>query len=165
MSQKRPSTWGNPELRHQMQMSAPAIEQIESLLFSWLSPASFKPLRTVKGEKKLRDSEALLRLRSISESSSVSADRLLTLPVMMAVVLSLVYRRIPGLSEVLRVLEQEGLLWVEPLKVSKQALSKRLGSLPAQLMAQVFEQVIDRMRSLPNQLACTERLGVSTPKL
>lgn len=37
----------------------------------------------------------------------------------MAVVLSLVYRRIPGLSEVLRVLEQEGLLWVEPLKVSK----------------------------------------------
>jgi hypothetical protein len=45
------------------------------------------------------------------------------------------------------VLEQEGLLWVEPLKVSKQALSKRLGSLPAQLMAQVFEQVIDRMHS------------------
>ena len=127
MSQKRPSTWGNPDLRHQMQMSAPAIEQIEQQLFSWLSPASFKPLRAMEAEKKLR-------------------DRLLTLPVMMAVVLSLVYRRIPGLSEVLRVLEQEGLLWVEPLKVSKQALSKRLGSLPAQLMAQVFEQVIDRMR-------------------
>jgi len=33
------------------------------------------------------------------------------------------------------------------LKVSKQALSKRLGTLPAQLMAQVFEQVIDRMHS------------------
>jgi hypothetical protein len=128
MSQKRPSTWGNPDLRHQMQMPAPAIEQIEQQLFSWLSPGSFKPLRAVEAEKKLR-------------------DRLLTLPVMMAVVLSLVYRRIPGLSEVLRVLEQEGLLWVEPLKVSKQALSKRLGSLPAQLMAQVFEQVIDRMHS------------------
>jgi hypothetical protein len=50
-------------------------------------------------------------------------DRLLTLPAMMAVVVSLVYRRIPSLSEVLRVLEVEGLLWVEPLKVTKQALS------------------------------------------
>jgi hypothetical protein len=65
---------------------------------------------------------------------------------MMAVVVSLVYRRIPSLSEVLRVLEVEGLLWVEPLKVTKQALSKRLASLPAQLFAQVFEQVMDRMR-------------------
>jgi len=133
MSQKRPSTWGNPDRRHQMQMPAPAIEQIEQQLFSWLSPGSFKPLRAVEAEKKLR-------------------DRLLTLPVMMAVVLSLVYRRIPGLSEVLRVLEQEGLLWVEPLKVSKQALSKRLGTLPAQLMAQVFEQVIDRMHSSQTNL-------------
>jgi hypothetical protein len=86
------------------------------------------------------------------EAEKKLRDRLLTLPVMMAVVLSLVYRRIPGLSEVLRVLEQEGLLWVEPLKVSKQALSKRLGTLPAQLMAQVFEQVIDRMHSSQTNL-------------
>lgn len=57
------------------------------------------------------------------------------------------YRRIPGLSEVLRVLELEGLLWVEPFQVTKQALSKRLASLPAQLFAQVFEQVIERMGS------------------
>lgn len=54
MSQKRPSTWGNPERRHQMQMAAPAIEPIEQQLFSWLSPASFKPLRAVEAEKKLR---------------------------------------------------------------------------------------------------------------
>ncbi|NJK77207.1 MAG: hypothetical protein HC786_24685 [Richelia sp. CSU_2_1] len=46
----------------------------------------------------------------------------MTLPVMMAVVLSLVYRIISGLSEVVRVLELEGLLWVKPFKVSKQAL-------------------------------------------
>jgi hypothetical protein len=40
---------------------------------------------------------------------------------MMAIVVSLVYRQIPSLSEVTRVLEKEGLLWVESLKVSKQA--------------------------------------------
>lgn len=107
MSQKRPSTWGNPERRHQTQLPAPAIEQIEQQLFSWVSPGSFKPLRDVETQQKLR-------------------ERLLTLPVMMAVVVSLVYRRIPSLSEVLRVLEIEGLLWVEPLKVTKLALSKRL---------------------------------------
>lgn len=38
------------------------------------------------------------------------------------------------------------------MKVSKQALSKRLGTLPAQLMAQVFEQVIDRMHSSQTNL-------------
>lgn len=110
------------------QLPAPAIEQIEQQLFSWLNPGSFKPLRDVETPQKLR-------------------DRLLTLPVMMAVVVSLVYRRIPSLSEVLRVLEVEGLLWVEPLNVTKQALSKRLTTLPAQLFAQVFEQVMERMQA------------------
>lgn len=42
---------------------------------------------------------------------------------MMAVVVSLVYRRIAGLSEALRLLATEGLMWVEPMLVSKQALS------------------------------------------
>jgi hypothetical protein len=86
MSQKRPSTWGNPDHRRQSQLPAPPIAQIEHQLFSLLNPGSFKPLRLAQGEKKLR-------------------DRLLTLPVMMAVVVSLVYRQIPGLSEILRVLE------------------------------------------------------------
>ena len=52
--------------------------------------------------------------------------RLLNLPVMVALILSLVYRQIAGLSEAVRVLKEEGLLWVEPIEFSKQALSKRL---------------------------------------
>jgi hypothetical protein len=66
-------------------------------------PKSFKPLRLTRLTQKLRDGWDPRKLR------------LLTLPVLMAVVLSLVYRRISGLSEVIRVLESEGLLWVEPL--------------------------------------------------
>lgn len=128
MSHKRPSSWGNPDHRRQTQFPAPPIAQIEQQLFSLLNPGSFKPLRFAPGEKKLR-------------------DRLLTLPVMMAIVISLVYRQIPGLSEILRVLESEGLLWVEPLVVSKQAISKRLRTLPAELFAQVFEQVMQRIQS------------------
>jgi hypothetical protein len=137
MSQKRPPTWGNPDHRRKTQLPAPPIAQIEQQLFSLLNPGSFKPVRLAQGEKKLR-------------------DRLLTLPVMMAVVVSLVYRQIPGLSEILRVLESEGLLWVEPLSVSKQALSKRLRTLPACLFAQVFEQVMQRMQSKKTGLPIPE---------
>lgn len=133
MSHKRPRSWGNPDLRHQTQVPAPPIAQIEQQLFSLLTPGSFQPLRLAQGEKKRR-------------------DRLLTLPVMMAVVVSLVYRQIPGLSEILRVLHLEGLLWVEPLSVSKQALSKRLRTIPAALFAQVFEQVIQRIQSTKTAL-------------
>lgn len=49
----------------------------------------------------------------------------------------------------MRVLEQEGLLWVEARLVSKQALSNRLRTLPASLFAQLFEQVLVRMQSQP----------------
>ena len=133
MSHKRPRSWGNPDLRHQTQVPAPPIAQIEQQLFSLLTPGCFKPLRLAQGEKKRR-------------------DRLLTLPVMMAVVLSLVYRQIPGLSEILRVLHLEGLLWVEPLSVSKQALSKRLRTIPAALFAQLFEQVMQRIQSTKTAL-------------
>jgi len=79
MSQKRPSTWGNPDHRRQSQLPALPIAQIEQQLFSLLNPGSFKPLRLAQGEKKLR-------------------DRLLTLPVMMAVVVSLVYLSFIGLA-------------------------------------------------------------------
>lgn len=101
MGAKRPARKGNPDLRQQKHVPAPPIEQIEKELFSLLSPTSFKPLRLCKGknEQKLR-------------------DRILTLPVMMAIVLSLVYRQIPGLREVQRVLSQSVLLWVEQLEVS-----------------------------------------------
>ncbi|MBD1927141.1 IS4 family transposase [Trichocoleus sp. FACHB-90] len=130
MSRKRPRLPGNPDLRRQTQVPCPPIEEIEQQLYSLLSPQSFKPLRLAKGKDNKRWRE-----------------RILTLPVMMAVVLSLVYRRIPSLREVLRVLALEGLLWLEALPVSVQALSKRLRSLPTELFAQVFEQVIERIQA------------------
>jgi hypothetical protein len=118
---------------------APPIEEIEKEIFSLLSPASFKPLRLYedKQKKKFR-------------------DRILTLPMMMAIVVSLVYRQIPGLREVQRVLSQEGLLWVERMEVSAQAVSKRLRTLPIELFAQVFEQVIQKISTQPKNQAIPE---------
>lgn len=133
MSRKPKARSGNPDLRRATQVPSPAIAEIEAKLWNWLTPESFKPSRLSSGDKKLR-------------------DRVLTLPVMMAVVLSLVYRRISGLSEVVRVLESEGLLWVDPFKVSKQALSKRLACLPADLFGQVFELTIAKIRADADRL-------------
>ena len=139
MSRSRPWSSANPDLRRQTQVAVPAIEPLEQELYNLLSPANFKPLRLEgdKDNKKLR-------------------ERILTLPVMMAVVLSLVYRQIAGLSEVVRLLSEEGLLWVEPLQVSKQALSKRLMRLPASAFARVFEQVLERLRPRQTQLSLPE---------
>lgn len=73
-------------------------------------------------------------------------ERLLTLPVMVAIVLSLVYRQINGLSELLRVLHQEGLLWVAPMRVSVEAVSKRLRVLPVNLFRELFEGLMPQLQ-------------------
>jgi Transposase DDE domain len=70
----------------------------------------------------------------------------LTLPAMMAIVVSLVWRQIPSLAEVLRVLASEGLLWQPLLTVSRQALSKRLACLPVELFASLFHQVLSAIQ-------------------
>lgn len=94
MNTKRSARKGNPDLRQQKHVPAPPIEEIEKQLYSLRSPASFKrlKLRSGKDEKKLR------------RRSPAQASQILTLPVMMVVVLSLVYRQIAGLREVQRVL-------------------------------------------------------------
>jgi Transposase DDE domain len=119
--------YGNPDLRRRVNVPAPSNEELEARLRDWFSPGTFANLKTV------RDKTRQLR------------DRVLTLPVMCAIVVSLVYRQVSGLSEVLRLLEQEGLLWVEAKRVTKQALSNRLRDLPARLFVQMWEQVLTRV--------------------
>jgi hypothetical protein len=69
-------------------------------------------------------------------------ERTLTLPVMVALLLSLVWRQIAGVSELSRVVQREALLWATPVKVSQQALSQRLSSLPAALFAQILQTIL-----------------------
>lgn len=73
-------------------------------------------------------------------------ERTLTLPVMVAVVISLVWRQLASVSETLRVLETEGLLWTEPTHVSQQAMSERLRTFPAELFRRVLHDVLPTMQ-------------------
>src|SRR6266487_2165242 len=72
-------------------------------------------------------------------------ERILTLPIMMAFVVSLIWRHLGSVTEAVRVLTLEGLLWVRPQAVSQQAVEQRLGSLPPILFARVFHEVLPRL--------------------
>jgi hypothetical protein len=65
--------------------------------------------------------------------------RKLTLSVMVAIVVSLIWRQIgAGGSEAARLLQLEGLLWVPTIVISQQAISERLRTFPAILFFQLL---------------------------
>jgi DDE family transposase len=87
--------------------------------------------------------------------------RLLTLPVMVALVLTMVWRQVGSVTELVRLLRQEGFLWCSPVQVTEQALSQRLRTLPAALFQRVLEELLppmqarwaQRPRPLPAEIA------------
>ncbi len=88
--------------------------------------------------------------------------RLLTLPVMVGLVLGLLWRQLGSVSELVRVVQTEAVLWVPPLRdLTQQALGQRLRTLPAELFARVLRTVLpvlharwrDRQRPLPPAVA------------
>jgi len=75
-------------------------------------------------------------------------ERVLTLPVMVALVLALIWRQLSGVAELVRLVQQELVFWVPPLRVSAQALEQRLRCLPAELFRQVFERVLPHLHAV-----------------
>ncbi|MGK7954414.1 MAG: IS4 family transposase [Crocosphaera sp.] len=69
-------------------------------------------------------------------------DRILTLPLMVAAILTMLWRDVAGVRELTRMLAREGFLWCERLKVSQQALSKRFLNFPAELFERVFKEIL-----------------------
>jgi hypothetical protein len=128
---------GNPDFRHRVPGPLPAVAEIEAELTALLTPALFAPRQLERRDP--RNPARLIRLRA----------RILTLPVMVALVVSLVWRRLGAIAEVQRVLVQDGLLWVSPLQVSEQAIAKRLDTLPASALAAVFTEVSTRLQAQP----------------
>src|ERR671917_746411 len=104
---------------------APSAPQVEAHLAELIQPATFAQVASFQQ----------MGLR----------QRILTLPVMMAFVLSLIWRHLGSVAEATRVLRQEGFLWVQPTQVSAQALTARLGSLPAALFHQVLDDLLPQL--------------------
>ncbi|MGK7875515.1 MAG: IS4 family transposase [Xenococcaceae cyanobacterium] len=134
-SKARPRKTYNRDHYHRCQMSVPAIVEIEARIKQWLQPKTWK-LTKMFFKKGKSESEKDQKLRG----------RKLDVMVMMAIVLSLIYRQINSLSEVVRILNLRGLMWVKAMKVSKQALSKRFQTLPAQIIADILTQTLESMK-------------------
>jgi hypothetical protein len=135
MAHKQTRPRPHAEFRHRSQIPMPAVEEVEQRLMDLLSPSLLAPRQMERRDP--RQPQRLIRMR----------QRLLTLPVMVAIVVSLVWRRMPAVAEVHRVLAQEGLLWLTPLRVSPQAITKRLDALPAAVMGQLFTEVCARLQT------------------
>lgn len=72
-------------------------------------------------------------------------ERTLGLVVMIAFVLDMIWRQISGVSEMVRLVQTETVLWVSPTKVSQQAFSQRLTSLPSELFLNILLSVLPQM--------------------
>jgi hypothetical protein len=66
---------------------------------------------------------------------------------MVAAVLTLLWRDVPGVSELARLLETEGFLWCGGTKVSQQALSQRFLTFPATLFERIFSELLPSLQA------------------
>lgn len=106
--------------------TAPPDQQIEAHLTELIHPATYAQVATFQA----------MGLR----------ERILTLPVMMAFVLSLIWRHLGSVSEATRVLQEEGMLWTSPQQVTQPAVEQRLRSLPPLLFHRVLLDLLPRMQ-------------------
>ncbi len=88
-------------------------------------------------------------------------ERVFTLPLMVAIVLTMIWRQIGEATQVVRLLQKESLFWAHPRRLTQQALSQRFGTLPAELFLKVLEAVLPvmharfqaRQRPVPAEMA------------
>jgi hypothetical protein len=89
-------------------------------------------------------------------------NRILSLPVMVSLVLTMMWRNVPSVRTLVRMLREERLLWSMPTRVSQPSLSERFLTFPAELMRGVFERV---MEELPSRVAQRNALRPLPPTL
>jgi hypothetical protein len=112
--------------RSKQELHAPPGEDIQKLLEQIVSPITYSQI----------DSYKAMGLR----------QRILTLPVMMAFVLSLIWRHVGSVTDAIRELNQRGILWARPTVVSQQAVSERLRSFPPELFRKVLLDILPQMQ-------------------
>lgn len=122
---KRPRVHTNPDHRRRTHVPAPSDAEIEARLTTFVQPAVFAEL----------DYYRQLGMR----------NRLLNLPVMLALILGLIWRRVPGVCALQRLLARERILWADRTTVSQSALSDRFLDFPAVLVERVLYRVLARL--------------------
>jgi hypothetical protein len=73
-------------------------------------------------------------------------ERILSFPVMVAAGLTLLWRQVPSVCELTRMLAREDCLWAGRVKVTQQALNQRFLSFPAELFHRVLMALLPRLQ-------------------
>src|SRR5215216_295344 len=133
-NRKRRRVHSNPDHTRRTHVPAPSDAESQHRLTTLVQPALYAEL----------DYSRHLGLR----------NRLLGLPVMVALVLALIWRRIPSVCTLQRMLARERILWTEPTAVAQPALCERFLSFPSVLFERVLERVLAR---LPERQAARTR--------
>jgi DDE family transposase len=115
----------NPDHVRRKNVPGPDNEAIEAQLTELVSPAVANQLAYYRQ----------LGLRS----------RILNLPLMVAAVLTILWRQVPSVHELTRMLAREDLLWCQAVKVSQQALSQRFLSFPAVLFEGMLKELLPQL--------------------
>jgi hypothetical protein len=135
----------NPDHVRRTNRPSPDNEVIQGRIKSLLTPSLFGQLAYYRS----------LGLRS----------RLLSLPVMVAAVLMMLWRQVPSVCELTKLIGREDLFWTPKVKVSQQALSQRLLIFPAELFQRVLMDLLPtlrerwaaRQRPLPTSIVCAQK--------
>jgi hypothetical protein len=112
--------------RSKQPLREPAPEEVQKLLEEVVSPVVYAQVASYQA----------MGMR----------QRILTLPVMVAFVLSLIWRQVGSVADAIRELNKRGILWAEPTVVSQQAVSERLRTFPAELFLRVLMDVLPEMQ-------------------
>lgn len=132
MAHKQIRPWSHAECRHRAQMPLPAVAEVAPRRLDGLTPSLRAPRQLDRHDP--QPPQRLIRMR----------QRLLTRPVIVAILVRLGWRRGPSLAEVQTVLAREGRLGGAPLQVSAQASTTRLAVLPAAVVGPLLAAVCAR---------------------
>ncbi len=86
-------------------------------------------------------------------------ERILTLPLMVAVVLTLIWRQVPSVCELARLLNRQDLLWAKATQVSRQALAQRFLEFPASVFERVLQDLLPQLKQ-----RCSQRISRPLPE-
>jgi hypothetical protein len=86
-------------------------------------------------------------------------DRILTLPLMVAAILTLLWRQVPSVHELTRMLEREDLLWAKAVKVRQQSLSERFLTFPYELFERIFKALLPQLNPVQDETRSFSSVG------
>ena len=73
-------------------------------------------------------------------------NRILTLPLMVAAVLTMLWAKVPSVIELTRLLNREDLLWAKAVTVTRQAVSQRFLEFPFSVFERVFKDLLPLLK-------------------